>query len=158
MKVYYPAVATSAFFTALIILDLIRKQLTLFITHIIFGIIAVLLMVYLSQKDMDTLAWGILALPVLLLVIGLLIGYFNTTPGLTSSTSKSISVINTECAMCTNDTPRCTCTPTRPVTVTPVAADSEDSSCEPVTPPPAKTTSCGNGKTQCVNVGALSSA
>jgi hypothetical protein len=153
MKVYYPAVATAAFFTALLILDLIRKQSTLFITHIIFGIIAVLLMVYLSQKDMDTLAWGILALPVLLLIIGLLIGYFNTTPGLTSSTSNSSSVTNTECAMCSNNAPRCICTPTKPV-----AADSEDLLCEPVTPPPAKTTSCGNGKTQCVNVGALSSA
>ena len=153
MKVYYPAVATGAFFTALIILDLIRKQSTLFITHIIFGIIAVLLMVYLSQKDMDTVAWGILALPVLLLVIGLLIGYFNPTPGLTSSTSNSISVTNTECTMCTNAIPKCTCS-----SATPVAAESKDSSCEPVTPPPVKTTSCGNGKTQCVNVDALSSA
>lgn len=171
MKIYYPALTTGALFTALLILDLSRGQSKLFIFHLIFCLVAVVLMIYLGQKDLDFVAWGIFAFPILLLGIGLLIGYYTPTPGLTSLVVPSIPSITTiastgECTVCNNPISTCVCpSPTKPDPVKPPPdpvkpppETTADATCANVTPPPVLTSSCGNGQTQCVNVGSLASA
>ena len=171
MKIYYPALTTAALFTALLILDLTRGQSKLFIFHLIFCLVAVVLMIYLGQKDLDFVAWGIFTFPILLLGIGLLIGYYTPTSGLTSlvvpstpSPGVSSSGVSSpgvsspgECTVCNNPISTCTC-PSPTKTDIPPPVSSTDVTCASVTPPPVLTSSCGNGQTQCVNVGSLASA
>jgi hypothetical protein len=77
----YPALTTAALFMALILLDLGKQQYKLLIGHFLFGIIAVLLMIYLSQNGMDLIAWGVFSIPIVMLLIGISIGYLNSAPG-----------------------------------------------------------------------------
>jgi hypothetical protein len=65
-----PAVATAALFTALLFLDLFRREYKLLPGHAVFGLLATLLMTVLCQKGAPMTAWGLLALPFLFLVIG----------------------------------------------------------------------------------------
>lgn len=139
MKVSYPAVATSALFTALLILDLSKKQTRLFINHLLFASVAVFLMIYLSQVDADYVAWGLLAFPLLLLSIGLLIGYYNPAPGPAPLPAPSpTSDEANSCYVCGQPISMCACTQAAP----------------------AKTETCGSGtgKTQCINTASLTSA
>ena len=68
-----PAVVTAALFTSLIFLDLFRREYHLLPGHGIFGIIATLLMAILCQNNVTLAAWGLLAVPFLFLLIGLMI-------------------------------------------------------------------------------------
>ena len=145
MKIYYPALATGALFTSLLILDLSKQQIRLFMYHFIFAIIAVVLMVYLSQKDADFVAWGILAFPLLLLVIGILIGYYNPVPG-SSYSPQVVEQSHNRCSICNEHISRCCCK------LATVAA----------TPAASSTVTCGDngngGKTPCIDTSTLASA
>jgi hypothetical protein len=68
-----PAVVTAALFTALIFLDLFRREYHLLPGHGIFGIIATLLMAILCQNNVALAAWGLLAVPFVFLLIGWMI-------------------------------------------------------------------------------------
>ena len=70
---------------ALILLDIGKHQYKLMIGHFLVGIIAVLLMVYLSQNGADMVAWGIFSIPLVMLGIGLAIGALHSAPGAVSS-------------------------------------------------------------------------
>lgn len=154
MKVYYPALITGALFASLLIIDLIRRESKPFLGHLIFGVIAIVLMVYLSQNDADFVAWGLFSVPIIILITGLLIGYFNTAPGTTTVTTP-VSPTLDACA------PRCippACTPPR-------SCSPKDNSGNTVTPapvvtPPTPVKACGpnSGKTQCVDTKSLQSA
>lgn len=156
MKIYYPALTTSAIFFALLILDLANHKAKLFVVHLIFSIIAVLLMSYLSQIDLDFVAWGILSIPLAMVLVGLLIGFYNSEPG-TVIVAPAIAPTPPRC----NKRP-CVCnlcnTPIAAPITTPVAAPITDISGSPiVTTPPALTT-CGTpGRTQCIDVNSLTS-
>jgi hypothetical protein len=63
MVISYPALTTAALFMALILLDMVKQQFKLLIGHFLLGIIAVLLMIYLSQNGADLAAWGIFSIP-----------------------------------------------------------------------------------------------
>jgi hypothetical protein len=65
-----PAVVTAALFTALIFLDLFRREYHLLPGHGIFGIVATLLMAVLCQNNVTMAAWGLLAIPFVFLLIG----------------------------------------------------------------------------------------
>ena len=81
MEISYPALTTGALFTALILLDFGKHQFKLLIGHFLVGIIAVLLMIYLSQNGADMAAWGIFSIPIVMLCIGLIIGALRSVPG-----------------------------------------------------------------------------
>lgn len=68
-----PAVVTGALFTALLFLDLFRREYKLLPGHAIFGVIATLLMAILCQNGASMVAWGLLVLPFLFLLIGWMI-------------------------------------------------------------------------------------
>lgn len=152
MEISYPALTTASLFMALILIDLGKQNYKLMVGHFLFSFIAVLLMVYLSQNDLDFVAWGIFLIPLVLLTTGLIIGAVNAAPG--------------------------TGTPPPPVTVSaapPVSAHAHpkricDASGNPIPPPaptivsPSASIPCGSGsgsgsgKTQCIDTSKLTSA
>lgn len=76
-----PAFVTAALFIAILILDLAKRDYRLLGGHFLFGIIAVLLMLFLCQNEAEVVAWGVLLLPFILLAIGLIIGAIQKTSG-----------------------------------------------------------------------------
>lgn len=157
--IYYPALITGAFFLSLLILDLIRRDSRPFVGHLIFGIIAVILMVYLSQNDAEFVAWGIFSIPVVLLCIGLLIGYFNvnTTPGPTVAAKPDVAARPSCIPFCTPSCPHSQA-PNPPSNVKEITT--HDTSGNSVTTAPPAITACGpnSGKTQCIDTRSLKSA
>ena len=149
MKVYYPALTTGALFASLLIIYLIRRESKPFVANLIFGVIAILLMIYLSQNDADFVAWGILLVPLIILITGLLIGYFNAAPGTTTTTSVSPTID--------------ACAPPKPkpyVCCLPKDISGNTVKPAPVVTPPTPVKACGpnSGKTQCVDTNTLQSA
>lgn len=148
MEISYPALTTASLFMALILIDLGKQNYKLMVGHFLFSFIAVLLMVYLSQNDLDFVAWGIFLIPLVLLTTGLIIGAVNAAPG--------------------------TGTPPPPVTVpasVPAPAPPKkmcDASGNPIPAPaptivsPSVSVPCGSGsgsgKTQCIDTSKLTSA
>lgn len=106
-----PAFVTAALFVAVLILDLAKRDYRLLGGHFLFGIIAVLLMLFLCQNDAEYVAWGVLLLPFLLLALGLVIGAIQKTSGEPRSVSAPVkqSVVSS--------TPECTCDQTGPYAV-----------------------------------------
>ncbi len=68
-----PLITSVALFTALVILDLYRQEFSLIIGHILFGFATSLGMLVLCQRNSQGLAWMLLALPLILVVLGLAI-------------------------------------------------------------------------------------
>jgi hypothetical protein len=146
MEISYPGLTTAALFMALIILDFAKQQYKLLIGHFLVGIIAVLLMVYLSQNGADLVAWGVFSIPLVMLGIGLSIGALRAPPG-TVSASAAAAIAATArvpdpvpCDASGNPLPAATAAATN---VTPAATVA----CGP-----------GTGQTQCIDTSKLASA
>lgn len=69
MESYGPPLITGLFFVILIIYDLERKNYDTLPPHVILGLVCVLLMGILCQHGADFVAWGILAIPAILLFL-----------------------------------------------------------------------------------------
>ncbi len=69
-----PMLATAALFTSLLFLDLFRQEYNLLAGHAIFGVLATLMMMLLCQKGATLAAWGLLAFPFVLLILGWAVG------------------------------------------------------------------------------------
>ena len=65
-----PAVATTALFIAVILLDLMSKEWRRIPGRALFGIFSVLLVQFICEKGEDWVAWTLLAFPFVLLFIG----------------------------------------------------------------------------------------
>jgi len=126
---------------ALIILDFAKHQYKLLIGHFLVGIIAVLLMVYLSQNGADLVAWGVFSIPLIMLGIGLSIGALRAPPGTVSATAAAAIAA-------TAGIPD------------PVPCDASGNPLSAVTVTPAATVACGpgTGQTQCIDTSKLASA
>ena len=96
-----PAFVTAALFIAILILDLAKRDYRLLGGHFLFGIISVLLMLFLCQNDAESVAWGVLLLPFILLAIGLVIGAIQKTSGEKRGSEKPVPRPGPE--------PDCTC-------------------------------------------------
>ena len=66
---YTASIVTAAFFTALIVVDIIQNTTDQIFQHSILGFISVLIITVLSQKGYGFVSWGLLALPAIALVI-----------------------------------------------------------------------------------------
>ena len=66
-----PALVTGALFASLILLDLLRHDYDLLPGHTFFGIFCVLSMSILVQYGYSSTGWGLLAIPFIILFIGL---------------------------------------------------------------------------------------
>lgn len=151
MDISYPALTTAALFMALILLDIGKQQFKLMIGHLLVGIIAVLLMVYLSQNGADMVAWGIFLIPLVMLAIGLTIGALRSAPGAVSAAA-TMAISSSASA--------------KAATTGPVPCDASGNPLSSVantaatTVSPAATVQCGpgTGQTQCINTSKLASA
>jgi hypothetical protein len=161
----YPAITTAALFVALLTLDLVNRNNRLLAVHFIFGVISVLLMLYLSQQGADFVAWGLLLVPFILLLTGVIIGSVKATPG-PSTQLAPVPVLKTNpCSTC-GSVARCGCddvkkviTPT-PKPITDASGTVMDASGNSVSTGPVATVSCGSGtgRTQCIDTRTLQSA
>lgn len=75
---FYPAIATAALFTAIIIHDAMVKESDSIPTHAFLGLISVLAMIYLSMKGANFVAWGILVLPMFIIALSFVLVYVGT--------------------------------------------------------------------------------
>lgn len=73
MDISYPGLVTIALFVSILLTDTILTNYSIIPFHLLIGVIAVLLMFFLSANQLDFVAWGLLILPVILLVIGVLV-------------------------------------------------------------------------------------
>jgi len=65
-----PTILTAAIFVALIFLDLFRRDFNLLPGHGFFGVLCVMLIAVVCQYGSNLLAWGLLAVPAVILIIG----------------------------------------------------------------------------------------
>ena len=70
-----PAITAAALFTAIIINDAARKNSTSIPNHAFFGLIVVLAISYLSMNGANMVAWGILVLPMFIIILSFLLSY-----------------------------------------------------------------------------------
>jgi len=92
---FYPAIATAALFTAIIIHDAMVKESSSIPTHAFLGLISVLAMFYLSMKGADVVAWGILVLPMFIIALSFVLVYTGTkTMASTVDSSSSVAPAN----------------------------------------------------------------
>lgn len=75
MTTFYPVCVTIALFVALLIFDTIERTPEKINGHIFSALIVTFLMVYLSFKDMELVSWGLLLIPVVVLVTCYFLGY-----------------------------------------------------------------------------------
>lgn len=105
-----PAIATAAIFVALLFLDLFRREFHLLPAHSLFGFVSVLLMSVLCQNNANFVAWGLLAFPFVILVLGWGMMALKATD--TSTVPYRIGNVTpapNPCATCTKPVTRCAC-------------------------------------------------
>jgi len=71
----YPAITTAAFFTAIVLYDVIQRRTEDIGKHVLLGFISTLIMVVLSQKGADFVAWGLLTLPMFIIALSFIVIY-----------------------------------------------------------------------------------
>lgn len=104
-----PVIVTGALFTALIFLDLFRREYNLLPGHGIFGLFATLLMAVLCQKNATMTAWGLLAVPFLFLLVGWMVwAVKKEEPGVPYRVVPKDPTAN-PCAACKKPRPACKC-------------------------------------------------
>jgi hypothetical protein len=69
MDICPPAIVTSACFVAIILLDLYLRDWRRAPGHALFGVFAVLLMIFICQRGSETMAWILLASPFVLIFL-----------------------------------------------------------------------------------------
>ena len=79
MTTFYPVCVTVALFIALILFDTLERRPEKINGHIFAGLIITFLMVYLSFKDMELVSWGLLLIPLVILISAYFLGYKSPT-------------------------------------------------------------------------------
>jgi hypothetical protein len=87
-----PAIATTACFVALILLDLYNRDWRRIPGHSLFGVFAVLLILFICQKGSETIAWILLGSPFVLVFLSYLFSLWFE--------SKSVDPSPSECPCC----------------------------------------------------------
>ena len=88
---YYPAITTAALFTAIIIRDVITRNTSDIGSHSFLGLICILGMIVLSMYGADFVAWGLLVLPMFIILLSYVLTYFNS-PIMKSSAASAATV------------------------------------------------------------------
>lgn len=87
MKVFYPALVTSAIFFGAIVLNLyVRDYSTVLFTSLL-AIPAILIQVLLSQRNFDIVGYLLILVPIILVIVGYSIGVHNPSSGTTTTTT-----------------------------------------------------------------------
>lgn len=74
MPIYYPALITSAIFFGAIVVNLHNRFYGTVILTSLLAIPSILLLVYLSQKNLDILAYILILVPIILVMVGYSMG------------------------------------------------------------------------------------
>jgi hypothetical protein len=74
-----PSMVTAALFVAVILSDLMKGRRDSAKGHFFLGIVSFLLILYLHEEGYDMVAWGILSVPFILIVLGIMFGGGSTT-------------------------------------------------------------------------------
>ena len=69
MATFYPVLITVAIFIALILDDIIQRTPENIPTNTLQGFVSMILMLILSFKDMELVSWGLLVLPIIVLIL-----------------------------------------------------------------------------------------
>ena len=96
MPTFYPVCVTVALFIALLLFDVIQRTPENINGHIFFGLVTTFLMVYLSFKDMELVSWGLLLIPLVVLVTSYFLGYNSSS----SVVSPAVPVTAVPAASC----------------------------------------------------------
>jgi hypothetical protein len=78
MDICPPAIVTAACFVAVILLDLYTHEWNRAPGHALFGVFAVLLMIFICQRASQTVAWTLLAAPFVLILLGWIFRAFSS--------------------------------------------------------------------------------
>jgi len=78
MPTFYPVSVTLALFIALILFDIIGRHPDLVTRHTLTGLVVVFLMLVLSFKDAEFVSWGLLLIPLIVLIICFVLGNTGT--------------------------------------------------------------------------------
>ena len=95
---FYPAIATAALFTAIIIHDAMIKESDSIPIHAFLGLISVLAMIYLSMKGANFVAWGILILPMFIIALSFVLVYVGTKATVSTNASSVASTSSSSSA------------------------------------------------------------
>lgn len=100
MTTFYPVCVTIAFFVALLLFDVMERAPERVNSHIFLGLVTTFLMVYLSFKDMEIVSWGLLLIPVVILVTSYFLGYVEPAKMVAAAAdvAASVSPAPTSCA------------------------------------------------------------
>lgn len=161
-----PTFLTVAIFTAILIQDLIKAEYKYMLGHFLFGLIAVLLMLFLTENGDTTVAYGVLLLPFVLLLVGWSIDSVKKASGKVvlpvmppAPTPQPCGCGRCRSCPCICPTPKTT-TDASGSTVSTGSSSSSNTGSAPK--PTIKTELCGagsaSGKTQCVDVSTLTEA
>ena len=81
MPTFYPVWVTLALFIALILFDIIQRRKSSVAPHVFAGLVTLFLMLYLSFKDMELVSWGLLLIPLVVLIISFFLANTGTSTG-----------------------------------------------------------------------------
>ena len=104
MEIYYPALVLSSIFFASIVVNLKNRNYGTVFAMALLAIPSLLFMVYLSQKNLDILAYALLAIPFVIIITGYEMGIKQqiTTPTTSSTITTSRSIIRAPYIFCSN--------------------------------------------------------
>ena len=77
MDICPPAVVTAASFVAVIFLDLYRREYRSVPGHALFGVFAVLLMIFICQRGSATVAWILFSVPFLFVFLAYIVRFMS---------------------------------------------------------------------------------
>lgn len=121
-----PAIAATAYFVAVILLDLYNRNWNRIPGHALFGVFATLLVLFICEKASETVAWILLVAPFGLVLIGYLVTLWTTS----ESSAPSKPSCN-ECPCCHYKMCRCRRPCWRPKPVCPKCPDCPEPKPEP---------------------------
>ena len=102
MRVYYPALITSAIFFGAIVVNLHNRFYGTVLFTSLVAIPSILLMLFLSQKNLDILAYILILAPICLVIAGFVIGIQQNSPSALKTTvipklpNSTTDTLNTE--------------------------------------------------------------
>lgn len=98
MTTFYPVCVTFSLFAALVLFDIMEQRPENINKHTLEGFVVLALMLYLSFKDMEIVSWGLLLIPLVVLITCYFLGR-------TVKTSTSTAVPAAQSSAATNAAP-----------------------------------------------------
>jgi hypothetical protein len=136
---YYPAIITGALFVGIIISDIFSRKKGNIPEHLVMGLISITLMVWLSMKNAEIVAWGLLMIPIFILAITFIFVMFDvklaTNPTTPATPAPGTATTSTTAGVASN-----AATTTAATTITPSACTPKQPAATPVPPSGASTT------------------